>query len=137
MLAQYFHGYRTLSRNHIRVIEWMNKYHPLLLDQLLRVVVGVIIRITMQHGSRSQATYFLHLDWRCSFWHHDQGRHIQTLAGQCHALGMVSSRSRYHAPLSCRLRQVVDLVVSPAQLEREHALHIFPFQKDRVVQPLR
>jgi len=59
------------------------------------------------------------------------------LRGERHALGVIACRCRDYAARQRRRRQARHLVVSAAQLEREHRLHVFALEQEGVVEPCR
>jgi len=110
----------------------MHEGHLVLLLQLQRVLIGIGIRITMQHHFRAATRDRLDLDLRRGGGHHDDGLAAELLCGKRHTLRMVPRRGGDHAALELLGRELRHFVVGAAQLERKHRLHILAFQQYRI-----
>ena len=137
VLAQDLHADRALTRDHVRVIEGMDQRQVPLPRELDRMVVGVVEVVAVQHDLATEVEHRLHLDARRGLRHHDDRRYAAPPARQRHALRVVASGGADDAPSRHRVRQVRDLVVRAAQLEREDRLQVLALEQDAVVQPTR
>ena len=140
MLAQDFHANRALAGDHVRIVERVHEGHALFFFQQQGVVVGVGVRVAMQHDlDAGAAARFDRLDFqgRGGRGHHDQRAAAEAAGRQRHALGVVAGRGADHAARTLLRRQVRHLVVGAAQLEAEHALHVFALEVNAVAHARR
>jgi hypothetical protein len=115
------------------------KVRLLLAFQRQGVVVGVGVGVAVQHDLDVGAAARLDgidLQGRRGGRHHDQRAAAEAARRQRHALGMVAGRGADHAALELLRRQVRHLVVGAAQLEAEHALHVFALEVNAVAHAL-
>nr|GEU28525.1 hypothetical protein [Tanacetum cinerariifolium] len=140
VLAQDFHADRALAGNYVRIVERVDKGQLLFFFQRQRVVVGVGVRLAVQHdldGRTAARLDGVDFHLRRGGGHHDQGAAPQLGCRQRHALGVVAGRGANHATLALRFAQVGHLVVGATNLEAEHALHVFALEINAVVKALR
>ena len=140
MLAQDFHADRALAGDHVRIVERVHEGQLLFFFQGQRVVVGVRVGLAVQHDFHMHAAARLDgvdLDGGRGGGHDDDGAATHARGRQGHALGMVACRSANDAALAFRIAELGHLVVGAANLEAEHALHVFALEVNLVVQALR
>jgi len=136
-LAQDLHADRALAGNHVRIVERMHEHHMSLAHQCQCVLIGGVVNVPVQHHFGTEVHHRLHLDGRRGLRHHDQRRDAALTRRQRHALCMIAGRSADYSALRDRRRQMGNLVVRAAQLEREHRLQVFALEQDLIAQSTR
>ncbi len=131
-LAQDFHRDGALPRDDVRVIEGMHEREIALAHDGLRVFVGAVVVVAVQHHLAAEVAHGAHLDGRRSQRHHDGRGDAAALRRQRHALRMIAGRGADDPALCHRIGQVRDLVVGTAQLEREHRLQVLALEQHGV-----
>ena len=129
MLAQDFHAYGALPRNHERVVKRVDESQPLLLLQRKGVLVRIGIAVARQHHFAAARAHRVHLHLRRGGGHDDDGARAQPLRRQRHALRVVAGAGANHAFFKLPGRQMRHLVVRAAQLEAEHRLLVFALEQ--------
>ncbi len=137
MLAQDFHADGALAGNHMRIVERVHERQLEFLFQRQRVVVGIGVRVAEQHDFAAASPNRVHLDLRRGGRHHDHCAAAELGRRQRQPLRMVACGSANHAALELGRGQAGHLVVSAAQFETEHALHIFTLEINLVANALR
>ena len=132
-LLQDFQAHRALACDHVRVVEGMHKGHPLLLAQVLGVRACVVIRPRHQMDLRAVTLRRLNLRNRRDIRHADDRSRPALLRTQRHTLRVVARAARNHATAQFLRRQLRNLVIRPAHLERTRHLQVFRLQPDRRV----
>ena len=136
-LAQDLHADRSLARDDVGIVVRMNEGRARALLQRLRLVVGVRIRIAVQHDFRAARLDGGDLDVRGRDRHDDRRRAAQPLRRQRHPLCVVARRRRDDALRALGGGELRHLVVGAAQLEREHALLVLALQQHAIAEPAR
>ena len=137
-LLQNLQPQRPLPRDDVRVVEGMDKGHPLLPAQLLRVGARVVISPRHQADLRAVALRRLDLGDRRDVRHADHRPRLAALGAQRHPLRMVARAAGDDPAPQLLRRQLRDLVVRPTHLERARHLQILGLQPNlRVGRQLR
>ena len=89
-LPQHFHADGALTGNHVRIVIGMHEGQAALARQHLRVLIGLVVRIAVQHHFGAARRHRGHLDLRRGHRHDDGGAALEFLRGQRHALRMVA-----------------------------------------------
>jgi hypothetical protein len=105
--------------------------------QIQGVLVGAVVDIAVQNHLTAELDDRFHLDRRRGLRHHDHRRYGAVARCQCDALRVIAGRSTDHAARGDRCRQMGDLVIGPAQFEREHRLQVFALEQHAVAKPAR
>ena len=134
MLAQDLHADRALPGDDVGVVERVDERQSPLARHLDRLLVGVVEIVAVQHHLPAEVAHRLDLDVRRGLRHHDHGRNAATARRQRHALRVVAGGGADHSAAGDRLREVRDLVVGAAQLEREDRLQVLALEQDPVTE---
>ncbi len=134
-LAQDFHADRALPGDDVGVVERMDERQLALRCDDQRVLVGVVEVVAVQHYVAAEVEHGLDLDVRRGLRHHDHRGDAPALRGQRDALRVVARRRADHAALRRLIVEVRDLVVGPAQLEREDRLQVLALEEDGIAEP--
>ncbi len=137
MLAQNLHGDRALSGDDVGIIKGVDEHQPALPAQFDRVFISLIVVIAVQHDLSAEISHRLHFDVGSGHRHDDDGRNAACARAQCHALRMIAGGRANDTSLRADRRQLRDLVVRAANLERKHRLEVFSFEHDAVAEPAR
>ncbi len=135
LLTKNLHRHRALPGDGVGVVIRMDVDEALFVDQLQRVSQRFREGIAVQHHCCSSGAHTLDLDLRRGARHDDGRLDAQLTRRQCQALGMITRRCRHHAPCSLLCGQLRELVVRPANLEREHRLQVFALEQHLIAQP--
>jgi hypothetical protein len=103
----------------------------------LRVFVRAVVVVAVQHDFPAERADRVHLDVRCRQRHHDDRRNSASFRRERHALRVIAGRRADHATPGDRFREVRDLVVGAAQLERKHRLQVFALEQHFVADAAR
>jgi len=136
MLAQNLHRHGALPGNGVRIIVGVNVDVAFFVDQFQRVGQRLWERVAMQHHFTAARAHAFDLDLRGGLGHHNSCLDPQHLGSQGQALRMVARRRRDYAACALFSRQLSQLVVRAANLEREHRLQVFALEPNLVTQPL-
>ena len=136
-LPQDLHRDGALPRDHVRIVEGMHERQIALAHDGLRVLVRAVVFVAVQHHFATEIAHRAHLDVRRGLRHHDDRGNAAALRRQRHALRVIAGRRADHAALGDRIRQVRNLVVRAAQLEREHRLQVFALEQHGVADAAR
>ena len=136
-VPQNFVADRALSRDHERVVEGMNKGHPVLCDQRVAVRLRVAIAVADEHHLGAHVAHRLHLDLRRRLRHDDDSTQPEFARGVGDALRVIAGARGDDAARALLGREVCDAVVRAAQLETEDRLLILALEEDRVPEPPR
>ena len=98
-LPQDFHGDRTLSGDHVRIVERVHEHQPALAGELDGALVGLIVIVAVQHDFAAQIGDRLHLDFRRRQRHDDERGDAARARTERHALGVVAGGGANHAAL--------------------------------------
>ena len=137
MLAQDFHRDRALPGNHIRIVVRMHIRQPAAFFEFACMRCGLVIGVTVQHDFGAAPAHRIDLDLGRGHRHHDGRRAAEALCRQRDTLGMIAGGCGDHAAAQSLRRQLRHLVVSTAQLEGKHRLHVLALEQDAVVQAPR
>ena len=91
----------------------------------------------MQQHVAVKLLHRINLDRRRAFRHDNHGVSAERGCRECYALRVVASRARDNAGSELLARQLCDLIVRAADLEREDGLQVLTLDQDRVSQPRR
>jgi biosynthetic threonine ammonia-lyase long form len=130
-------GIQDIFEDTRSIVEGMHEHQVALAHDGLRVVVGTVVVVAVQHHLAAEVADRGHLDAGRGLRHHDHRRDAAALGRQRHALRVVAGRGADHAAPGRGLGQVRDLVVRAAQLEREHRLQVLALEHHAVFQALR
>ena len=136
-LAQDLHADRALPRDHVGVVERVDEGEAALAGDLDGMLVGVVEIVAVQHDLAAEVEHRLHLDGRRRLRHDDHGRDAAAARGERDPLRVVARGGADHAAAGDGLREVRDLVVRAAQLEREDRLQVLALEQDAVAEPPR
>ena len=132
MLAQDFHADGALPGDHFGIVEGMDECEFFLLFQFARMGVGGVVGVAGQHHLATARPDRIHLDrWRRRR-HDDNGPAADLRRRQCQPLRVVAGGGADDTALQTLRRELGQLVVSPAQLEGEHRLHVLALDQQRV-----
>ncbi len=134
VLAQDFHGHGALASNGMRIIVGVDVDEAFFIDQFQRIGQCLGERITMKDHFAAARAHAFDLDFRRGLGHHDGGLDAHFPCGEGQPLGMVASRGGDYAASQLFCGQLRQLVVGPADLEREHRLQVFALEQDLVAQ---
>src|SRR5690606_30199887 len=121
---------RPLAGDHVLVVERVHEGGPGLRLQAPGVAVGFVVALAHGHDLAAQALHGLDLDGRGGDGHDDDRPHAHPRRGHRHTLRVVAGRSADDPRRQLVLGEVGELVVGAAQLERVHALQVFPLERD-------
>ena len=136
-LAQDFHADRTLTGDHVRIVERVHEHQTALARQLDGPFVGMIVVVAVQHDLAAQIGDRLHLDFRRRQRHDDEGGYAARARTERDALGVVARGGANDAALRTDRGELSDLVVRTANFERKHRLEVFPLEEHAIVQAAR
>ena len=128
-LAQDLDRDGALPRDHVRIVEGMHERQIALAHDGLRVFVGAVVVVAMQHHFATEVAHRAHLDVRRGLRHHDDRGDAAALAASATPCAWLPADAQMTPRLRDRVRQVRDLVVGAAQLEREHRLQVLALQQ--------
>ncbi len=114
----------------------MHERQLVLFFQRQCMVIGVGVGLAKQHDLAATRLDRFDLDWRCRGRHHDHCAATELAGRQRDPLRVIAGRCADHAVFKLRRRQVCHLVVRAAQLEAEHALHVFALEINLVFHAL-
>ena len=134
-LAQDFHADRALACDDVGIVERMDEDEVALPLERQRPLVRLVVVVAVQDHLGAQVHHRLHLDMRRGLRHHDDGGNGTLPRRERHALRVVAGGGADHATLGRSLRQVRDLVVGAAQLERKDRLQVLALEQHVVAQP--
>ena len=140
MLAQDFHAYGTLACNHVGVVKGMDEAQFLHFLQQQGMAIGIVVAVSLQHDFDRVFTKMpdgINFELGRGNRHHDDRFAAQFLRGQGYTLCVIASRSGNHAAFELLRRQLRHLVISTPKFEREHRLHVFALQKNRIADARR
>ncbi|MNT11612.1 hypothetical protein D3C72_1465030 [compost metagenome] len=137
MLTQDFQPDRALARDHVRVVEGVDEGGAGFLFQRAGMGVGVVEAVAVQDHVSTQSLDRPHLDAGRRGRHDDGRDRAAPGRRQGHALGVIARRGADDAARQFGLAQGGDLVIGPANLEREDRLQVLALQQGRAVQPRR
>ena len=95
-LFQQLQPNRALSRHHHRIVEGMNKRHPLGLAQPCRLLTGLVVVRAIQQHLCAEATRRRHLHQWSSQRHHDQRPNPSLRRVIRNPLRMIACTRRHH-----------------------------------------
>jgi hypothetical protein len=136
-LAQDFHRDGALPGDHVGIVEGMHEGQVALAHDGHRVFVGAVVFVAVQHDLASEIAHRAHLDAGRGLRHHDHRGNATALRSKRHALRMVARRGADDAAPGDRFREVGNLVVGAAQLEREHRLQVLALEQHGIADAAR
>ena len=125
---------RALAGYHGRIIERVNKRQALCHFEFAGFLIGVIIGVAMQNYLTAERLNSVNFYRRRGYRHYDDRPEIAPPGCQRDALRVVAGGTADHAGVHGSFWQ---LVVCPAQFERENRLQIFALHQHPVVQTQR
>ena len=134
LLTQDLHGDRALARDHLGIVERMDEDHATLAREDHGTLVRLIVVIAVQDDLGAELGHRAYLDLGRGRGHDDQGRDAACLRGEGDSLRMVSGGRADHSLMRDRRREMGDLVVGAADLEREHGLQVLALEQDPVLE---
>jgi hypothetical protein len=120
---------RPLPRNDLRVVVGWHQYSITLGNQRPRDRLAILAGAIVKHDLGAQRSRALALGAWGVRGHDDDGRHAEQLRRGRHALGMITGGKRHHAAPARGLRNLRNLVVGAAKLERAGALQGLGLEK--------
>ena len=128
-----FERRRSLPQEHVAVVERMDVDIALLRLQFERALVGVIEGVACKHDFSAVGARRLDLEERRRGGHTDDGFDAESLGSERDALRVVAGGRGDDALGAFLIRQMSDLVVGAAHLERAGVLKILGLQIDVVL----
>src|SRR6185312_12944425 len=136
-LARDLHADRALPGDHVGVVEGMHEREISLTAQLRCALVRRIVVVAVQNRLAAEIDDRLNFDLRGRLRHDDHRGHAASASGERDALRVIAGRRAYHAAARDCLREMRDLVVGAAQLEREDRLQVLALEQNARAEPLR
>ncbi|MOA24352.1 hypothetical protein D3C78_1450250 [compost metagenome] len=90
LLAQDLHGHRTLTGNHVRVVERWDEGRAFTVGKFQSMGQRMRKTVAVQHHLTTARSHAVHFQFRGGGWHHDGCAHAQLTGSEGYALSVIA-----------------------------------------------